>query len=295
MKLKMKEKRNAFLSAAVDVLFWIIGTFLYAFSVQVFVAPNALAAGGVTGIATTVNYLLPAIPTGALIFAINIPLFIVSWIVFGRQFILRTIIATAINSAFVDIIPSFVPAYEGEKLLCALFGGLLCGIGLGLVFRHGATTGGMDIATRLVRLKLPHISTGTMTLMLDFCVILFAGLCYKSVDSILYSVIVVFMSGKALDYVIAGMGHGRMLMIVSDHPKEITADITRETGRGVSLLPVQGGFTGEEKKMLLCVVRAHEVAKIRKIVKRYDEKPFIIITESSEVLGLGFKDLNETL
>lgn len=291
----MNTKKKTVLDTVTDVLFWLAGTFLYALSVQVFVAPNALAAGGVTGIATTINYLFPVLPTGVLIFAINIPLFIISWIVFGRQFIIRTIIATAMNSVFVDVIPQFVPAYEGEKLIAALFGGLLCGIGLGLVFRHGATTGGMDIATRLVRLKLPHISTGTMTLLLDFCVILFAGLCYRSVDSVLYSVIVIFMSGKAMDSVIAGMGHGRMLMIVSDHPQEITADINNETGRGVSLLPVQGGFTGDEKKMLLCVVRAHEVAKVRKIVKRYDEKPFIIITESSEVLGLGFKDHNETL
>lgn len=291
----MNTKKKTVIDTVVDILFWIAGTFLYALSVQVFVAPNALAAGGVTGIATTVNHLFPVIPTGVMIFACNIPLFIISWIVFGKHFILRTIVATALNSVFMDLIPNFIPAYEGEKLICALFGGLLCGIGLGLVFRHGATTGGMDIATRLVRLKLPHISTGTMTLVLDFFVILFAGLCYKSVDSILYSVIVVFMSGKAMDAVIAGMGHGRMLMIVSDHPQEITADIIKETGRGVSLLPVQGGFTGEEKKMLLCVVRAHEVAKIRKIVKRYDEHPFIIITESGEVLGLGFKDLNETL
>lgn len=291
----MNTKKKTVIDTVVDILFWIAGTFLYALSVQVFVAPNALAAGGVTGIATTVNHLFPVIPTGVMIFACNIPLFIISWIVFGKHFILRTIIATALNSVFMDLIPNLIPAYEGEKLICALFGGLLCGIGLGLVFRHGATTGGMDIATRLVRLKLPHISTGTMTLVLDFFVILFAGLCYKSVDSILYSVIVVFMSGKAMDAVIAGMGHGRMLMIVSDHPQEITADIIKETGRGVSLLPVQGGFTGEEKKMLLCVVRAHEVAKIRKIVKRYDEHPFIIITESGEVLGLGFKDLNETL
>ena len=291
----MKIKKKNILDALVDVLFWIAGTFLYAMSVQVFVAPNALAAGGVTGIATTINYLFEAIPSGVLIFAINVPLFIISWLVLGKQFILRTVIATAMSSAFVDIIPKFIPAYEGEKLLCAIFGGLLCGIGLGLVFRHGATTGGMDIAARLVRLKLPHISTGTMTLLLDFCVVLFAGICYRSVDSILYSVIVIFMSGKAMDAVIAGMGHGRMLMIVSDHPQEITADITKETGRGVSLMPVQGGFTGEEKKMLLCVVRAHEVAKVRKIVRRYDEKPFIIITESSEVLGLGFKDHNETL
>lgn len=291
----MNTKKKTILDTLTDVLFWLAGTFLYSLSVQVFVAPNALAAGGVTGIATTVNYLLPVLPTGAMIFALNIPLFIISWIVFGKQFILRTIIATAMNSVFMDVIPQFIPAYEGEKLISALFGGLLCGIGLGLVFRHGATTGGMDIATRLVRLKLPHISTGTMTLLLDFCVILFAGLCYRSVDSVLYSVIVIFMSGKAMDSVIAGMGHGRMLMIVSDHPQEITADINNETGRGVSLLPVQGGFTGDEKKMLLCVVRAHEVAKVRKIVKRYDEKPFIIITESSEVLGLGFKDHNETL
>ncbi len=155
----MNTKKKTVLDTVTDVLFWLAGTFLYALSVQVFVAPNALAAGGVTGIATTVNYLVPALPTGVLIFAINIPLFIVSWIVFGRQFIIRTIIATAMNSVFVDVIPQFIPPYEGEKLIAALFGGLLCGIGLGLVFRHGATTGGMDIATRLVRLKLPHIST----------------------------------------------------------------------------------------------------------------------------------------
>ncbi len=286
---------------ALDYFICALGTLFYAAGVVCFVNPVKFVPGGVTTLAILVNHLIPALPIGAMVFALNVPLFIISWRVFGFGFISKTIFSTGMLSLFIDLLTSLsvrfpVLAYSGdEKLVAALFGGIFMGIGIGVVFLRGATTGGMDIVVRLLKLKFPHISVGKLVLACDFTVVLLAGLLYRSVNSVLYSVIVIFLSSIAVDYVVAGRSHSKMLMILTDKAPEITKEIVSTVDRGVTVLDVEGGYTGAAHKMLLCVVRTHEVAEIRKVVQKYDENPFIIITDSGEVLGEGFKSHKDTL
>ncbi|MDY4254421.1 MAG: YitT family protein [Oscillospiraceae bacterium] len=283
-----------------DFLLWCLGCLLYSTGVVIFTTPMHFVTGGLTGIAVIVHHLVPAVPIGAFVFVANIPLFIISWKVFGYKFIIRTMVATSLLSGFIDLTQFIGEKYDllfngDEKLVAAIFGGVLCGAGLGIVFSSGATTGGIDILARLLRIKLPHISVGKLVLACDFIVVLLNGLVSKSIESVLYSLIIIFISSQAVDYVVSGMSHSKMLLIMTKDPEQVCRDIIKFCGRGVSVIPVRGGYTGQEREMLMCVVRAHEVAAVRKIVARYDDKPFIIITDSSEVLGQGFKSHKDTL
>lgn len=283
-----------------ELLMCVLGAFMYSAAVSLFVTPLKFAAGGVTGLGILINYLVPYISTGMFVFAANVPLFLISWKKFGFRFIARTVFATALVSVFIDLLASLGEKYGWffngeEKLVGAIFGGIIAGAGLGIVFLGGATTGGLDILARLLRLKFPHLSVGRLILICDFVVVLLSGIVYKSIESVLYSIIIVFLSSLAVDYIVAGRSHSKLLFIMTDFYEEVTKDIIALCGRGVSIIPAQGGYTGQNKKLLMCVVRAHEVSRVRKVVAKYDEKPFIIITDSSEVLGQGFKSHNDTL
>lgn len=290
----MSTKKETAKEIFLDILICLAGSFLYAVAVNVFVAPNDISSGGVTGLAILMNYLWK-LPIGASIFVLNVPLFITSFFVLGKRFIIKTLFSTAMTSVFIDLGVYFMPSYSGDKLLSALFGGALMGIGLGIIFTRGSTSGGTDILSRLLRKKYPHMSMGRLMMICDMCVALLAGVVYKNIESILYATIVFLLSSKAIDFVLYGADKGKMMMIITEKSKEIASAITAETPRGVSILPVQGAYTGEEKHMLLTVVRPSEVTKMRKIVKRFDEKPFIIISDASEILGLGFKPTDNDL
>lgn len=287
-------------SSIPELLMCVLGALMYSVAVSLFVTPLKFAAGGVTGLGILVNFLVPYISTGMFVFIANIPLFIISWKKFGFHFIARTVFSTALVSVFIDLLAGLGEKYGwffsgDEKLVGAIFGGIIAGAGLGIVFLGGATTGGLDILARLLRLKFPHLSVGKLILICDFIVVLLSGIVYKSVESILYSIIIIFLSSLAVDYIVAGKSHSKLLFIMTDYHEEVTKDIIALCGRGVSVIPAQGGYTGQDKKLLMCVVRTHEVSRVRKVVAKYDEKPFIIITDSSEVLGQGFKSHNDTL
>ncbi len=278
----------------------IVGSVMYSAAVSLFVTPLKFAAGGVTGLGILVNYLVPFISTGTFVFVANIPLFVLAWRKFGFRFIARTVFATALVSGLIDLFSWCGERYNWffdgeEKLVGAIFGGIIAGAGIGIVFLGGATTGGLDILARLLRLKFPHLSVGRLILICDFVVVVLSGIVYRSVESVLYSIIIVFLSSLAVDYVVAGRSHSKLLFIMTDFYEEVTKDIIAICGRGVSVIPAKGGYTGKDKNMLMCVVRTHEVARVRDVVAKYDEKPFIIIADSSEVLGQGFKAHNDTL
>ena len=299
-KIRSKTNIKRITATVTELLMCIIGSFMYSAAVSLFVTPLKFAAGGVTGLGILVNYLVPFVPTGTFVFVANIPLFIVAWKKFGFRFIARTVFATALVSGFIDLL-SYLGAEHGwffdgeEKLVGAIFGGIIAGAGLGIVFLGGATTGGLDILARLLKLKFPHFSVGRLILICDFVVVLLSGIVYKSVESVLYSIIIVFLSSLAVDSVVAGRSHSKLLFIMTDYYEDVTRDIIAICGRGVSVIPAKGGYTGKDKNMLMCVVRTHEVARVRDVVAKYDEKPFIIIAEASEVLGQGFKSHNDTL
>ncbi|MDR1629639.1 MAG: YitT family protein [Oscillospiraceae bacterium] len=281
-------KKERFKTLFGDALFFTLGSICYAISVNMFVSPNDIAPGGVTGLAVIANHLI-GVPIGITMIVMNIPLFVLAVIFIGKKFLLKTIVATIMTSGFIDLLAPFLPEYSGDRLLASLFGGLLSGLALGLVFIRGATSGGTDILGKLLQKALPHLPMGTLVLILDMAVVLIAGLVYRSIEGMLYSIIVFFISSRVINYLLYGTGNGKMLMVVTKHADEMATAIIAEAHRGVTILPVQGAYSKEEKQMLLCVVRANEVAKVQKIIRRYEENPFIIITEAGEVLGLGFK------
>ena len=285
-------KRAPWVDVLLDIIVCGLGCCSFALSVNAFTAPNKIAPGGFTGIGTLVNYLLN-VPIGAVILALNIPLFIIAWKLLGKKFIIKTIIVTIAFTIIIDLFSTFVPAYEGDKILASLFGGVLEGIGLSLIFTRGTTSGGTDVLAKLIRLKWPHISMGQIILIGDVIVVAASSIVYRSLESALYAIIVIFVSTRVIDFVLYGTGHGKMLLVFTNHAQDISKAITSELHRGVSIVDATGAYTGEDRKMLICAVRSNEVARVTKIVRHFDEQPFILVSEVGEILGEGFK-MDET-
>lgn len=273
-----------------DSLVWLIACLLFSAGLLIFAIPNQITQGGVTGIAIIINFLFNT-PVGLTNFLLNIPLIVIAWIYIGWKFVAKTLWVTVILSVCLDVLTPLLRdyAYTGDKLLAALFCGAITGAGLALVLIRGATTGGTDIVARLFRQKWPHISMGRVILVMDILVVLAAALFYDSVESALYAAIVIFVSTRVIDYILYGTGNGKMLMVVTEFATEISKAVTTQMKRGVTIMPVQGGYTGHHKSMLVIAVRSSEVSKLNKIIRQYDENPFIIISEAGEIIGEGFK------
>ena len=275
-----------------DFIFFTLGAVIYAASVNIFTSPNQIAPGGFTGIAILANYLY-SLPIGAITFVLNIPLFIISYMLFGKNFILKTFVATLYLSFVIDFTTDFFPIYSGDRLLASLFGGVCSGGGIALILYRGATSGGTDLLAKLLRTKWPHVSMGTVILVADIVVVLISGIVYANMESMLYALIVIFVSSRAIDYVLYGRGYGKMLLIFTDNPNDVSQAITSQMGRGVTIFDGTGAYTGNKKYMLVCAVRTNEIAKISKLIKQCDENPFIIVTEAGEIFGEGFKPLQK--
>ena len=292
--MSSKSGKNRIIAVLTDILFFIIGSVVYAAGINIFAVPNQIAESGVTGISIVINH-LTGFPIGAANFLINIPLFVLAWIFISKKFVFRTLLVVAIMSAALDLTAPIMPAYTGDRLLATIFAGVITGVGLAIIMCRGATSGGTDIVGKLLIKRWPGFSLGTGIIAANFITIVIAAIGFKSVESALYALIVIFLNGKVIDYILYGMGNGKMLMIVTDEPKEISSQIFEKLDRGVSVIPAKGGYTGNDKHLLMCVVRAHEVARVRSVVSKYDENPFIIVADSSEVLGQGFKSHKDTL
>ncbi len=272
----------------IDLLFMTAGAVLYAVSVNMFTSPNQFAPGGVTGLAIIIEHLTAA-PVGIMMFILNVPLLIIGFIKLGRYMILRTLAATVLVSVFVDGLKPFLPAYTEDKLLSAIFGGLLAGGGLVLVFLRGATTGGTDILARLLQLKWPYLSFGRLILGVDMLVVILGGLVFRSLDSVLYASILIFVSSKVIDTVLYGTGNGKLMMVITDKGGEIAEAVTKSMERGITVLPGKGGYTGGDKDVLMCAVRRNELYRLRALVRHFDPNAFMMITEVGEILGEGFQ------
>ena len=289
----MADKKQKVLSLLVDNLFWLVGCVSYAAGVTIFAVPNNIAQSGMTGVAIIINYLFDT-PIGITNFALNIPLFILAWIFIGKKFTLKTLWVTTILSLVMDgmttlINRGIIPTYEGDTLLACIFCGALCGFGLSMAFLRDSTTGGTDIIMRLFKLILPHYSMGKLIMIFDAMVVVAAAIVFKSAESALYAAILIFVSSKVVDYVTYGAGNGKMLLVFTDNAHTVTRAITSQMTRGVSIVPVEGGYTGEKKNMLIIVLRSHEVSRVRAIIKKADPHTFTVITEAREIFGEGFK------
>lgn len=280
-------KKEAAKKAAIDFLYFSAGGALYALSVDMFTAPNGILLGGFTGIGTILNYLF-SVPIGTAVFLLNVPLFLTAFHKFGFRFIVKTVLATFLMSLFMDVFALFVPVYTGDKLLSALFGGILGGAGLGLVFLRGATTGGTDILSKLLRLRFPSFSMGRMVLLLDLAVIAVSFFVYKSLENVLYSLVVIYISAQCIDLVLSGFSHDKLLFMITEKGADAVREITSTLDCGVSVLAVRGGYSEHARQMLFCAVRAGDANRVAKAVQELDGNAFIVITEAAEIRGEGF-------
>jgi uncharacterized membrane-anchored protein YitT (DUF2179 family) len=284
-----------------DYILIIIGSIIAACAINVFLVPHRLAPGGISGIATVVYYLAgKSLPVGAIMLILNIPLFIFGFKFIGRKFIARTIFSTILLSVIIDFLKPYTemfarqlelenPSGRADYLLYAIFGGFFMGIGLGFVFKSGATTGGTDLAARIVHHFNPGLSIGKTLLAIDTAVILLAAVVFKSFLLALYSVLSLYISSKIIDIMLEGINFAKAVYIISDHADDIAEDIMKELDRGVTALKGTGMYTGTEKKVLFCVLHRGQLTPLKSIVKKIDPSAFIILGEVTEVLGEGFK------
>lgn len=276
-----------------DAVLVVFGSSLYALTYYYFITPAQVAPGGVSGIAILVNYLCGA-PIGLVSAIINLPLLIIGWKRLGKEFLLKTLIAVGSFTVFHDyvFVPSGLPVYEGERLMACIFGGAILGVGLGIVFSCSGSTGGTDIISKLVQQKLPHLQMGRLLMMVDFVVIIVSVFVFGSIESALYAIIVIFVSSLMIDTVVYGGDKGKLIYVFSSHYREISDEIIKGLDRGVTLLKAEGGFTGKDREVVLCALRANEYHRAKKIIRRIDPEAFIIVSDSSEVMGEGFKSVD---
>lgn len=272
-----------------------IGCAFMAFSLNFFLGPHTIAPGGVTGLAIVIQQTI-GIPIDVTNLVINIPLFILGLMVLGKAFGAKTAYATLIISGFIRLLLIL----HGENvmliadlLLASIYGGVIMGIGLGIVFRSGGTTGGTDLAGAILNNYFPNISTAKLMMFLDLMVVAAAGIVKKDLETSLYSVIALYITVKLVDFIVEGLNYSKAIYVISNNSEEIGQRIMDEVGRGVTALKARGFYTGDDKDVLMCVVNRSQVAKLKKIAHEIDERAFIMITTIHEVLGEGFKEINK--
>ena len=278
---------RAFFRIARSYVLISLGSLVAAAAYNLFLVPNKIAPGGVGGIGT-VLYHLYAVPVGVSMLIMNIPLFLLSIRTLGGRFGIKTLYATIALSVAIDL-TTFLPVVTDDLLLASLFGGLILGFGLGIVFMQGATTGGTDIAAKLVHRWLPHISIGTLLLFIDMAVVLLAAVVFRNYQIALYAIITLFVIAKVLDAVLEGVDFAKAVYVISEKNNEIAWEIMDELARGVTGFRIIGKWTNREREMLLCVVRRREVHVLKGIVADIDPQAFVFLADVREVLGEGFK------
>ncbi|MCI9508468.1 MAG: YitT family protein [Angelakisella sp.] len=285
----MKEKAKEFV---LDLLYTVAGAAILAVGVSCFVGPAQIAPGGVSGLSILVNFLTD-LPVGAVNLAFNIPLILLAWKFLGRRFTLRTLVTVLIQSVLMDVITLWIPVYTGERIMAALFGGVASGVGLALVFMRGSTTGGTDIVSRLLQLRYRHLSIGRLLFSVDVVVLLLSVAVFRNIEAGLYGMIAIFASGKVLDNILYGLDTGKVLLVVSGKNQEIAARIMETLKRGVTFLHGSGAWSGAERQVLLCAVRAQQCYRVEEIVRGVDKEAFVIVLEATEIAGEGFRPITE--
>lgn len=272
-----------------DIVLISAGAFIYAFGVNYFFVANKLADGGIAGISVILHYLFNFnISTTYLV--LNVPLVIMGYKLIGGKFIIKTFYGTAMTSLAFRVFQNYLGPMD-DKLIASIFGGLIIGIGLGTIFVGGGSSGGADILVKILN-KYFDIPVGKAFLALDSFVLSALGILFGR-DIFMYTLVGLFISTKAIDFIQDGVDKAKALMIISDKSEEIKNEIMKQTGRGVTIINARGGYTNDNKEVLYCILGRYEVTTVKRIVKNIDRKAFMSISEVSEVLGEGFKDLGK--
>ena len=264
-----------------------LGCAIFALGFDLFLEPNGLTAGGISGIALIVIHLAPITTVGIATALMNFPLFFFGGKKIGMRFFIGSIIGTVFFSLFIDLFAG-LPAPETEPLLAALYGGVICGAGLGIVFINQASTGGSDIVIRLLKLKYRNAPIGTISLAFDFIVCAATGVVFGDISNMLYSLITVYATSQLIDAMVYKFDFSRVAYIISKEHKRIADSINYDLRRGVTYLYAQGYYSGDDTKVILCAVKQGQLADLKDLVVRIDPNAFIIVQDAHQVLGDGF-------
>ncbi len=284
----MKERFRS--SVIVDYLLITLGTMIMAFALVFFLEPNTIAPGGVTGLAIVIQR-VSGIPIDVTNLAINIPLFMLGLVTLGKYFGLKTAYGTVVLSVFIRVFMNILGTdfiMVNDLLLASLYGGVLVGIGMGLVFKTGGTTGGTDLAGAILHKYIPSISIPKLMMGFDLVIVAAAGIVNRKIETSLYSIIALYISVKIADFIVEDLNYAKAFYIISNRSQEIGNEILKDLNRGVTVLKAQGMYTGSDKEVLLCVVDRNQMTKLKKIVHGIDENAFVMVTTVHEVLGEGF-------
>lgn len=271
-----------------------LGSATFALGFDLFLEPNAVNVGGMTGLAMVIRKVIGMGSVGLISALLNVPLFLLGYRYLGRKFFIGSLLGTLFSALFLELF-TLLPVPETEPLLGALYGGLFSGVGLGLVFLAGASTGGTDIIVRFLKRKFPDLRLGKLMLALDVAIALLTGFVFHDINKTLYSIITLYVCSVSLDGVLYGLDYSTVAMIISDHFEQIAQSIDRQLDRGVTYLDGKGFYSQQDKTVLLCAVRKRQVGQLKELVSTIDPNAFMILQEAHQVLGEGFKGYSDNL
>lgn len=266
---------------------------LYAVGIALFLNPNNLAPGGISGIAIILKKMFPGLPgVGMLILLINIPILAVGIKKFGIKFILSTMYSLIVSSVLIDILPIVfnVNGVTDNKMLASVIGGATFGLGMGLMFRLDTTTGGLDIIVKIIKQKKPHLKTGQIYFLLDVVILAASAMAFKDVEVALYAAIAIYVSTVVMDRAIYGGDEATLVYIISEKRELIARHMMKEVNVGATMIQAKGAYSNETTEVIMCVMKKQTLVKVRNILKQTDSGAFMIVSSANEVFGQGFKD-----
>ena len=272
----------------IDLLFTVIGSALVGSALAVFTIPNDIAPGGVSGLSTALAHISPV--RGSIWnIVLNVPLLLFAWKALGTRSLVFTILSTVLLSVFIELSGVFLPAYTGDFVMAAVFGGAICGLGIGLLFMRGISTGGTDLLTLIIKKALPNIPNGTMLMAIDAAVVVFAVCVFRDMDVALYSTVTIFACSKVIDALAQGVDYAKVVYAITFDGQKVSKMVVDLTDRGTTIIPATGGYTGEGREIVVIVTRRRLLAQTLRAVKLADPKAFTFVMNTTEVHGEGFK------
>ena len=265
----------------------IAGCLLFALGFDMFLEPNGLNAGGISGLAMILVHVLGFGSVGVVTALMNLPLFLAGGLKIGKKFFVGSLVGMATSSLALDLF-SKLPVLETEPLLASLYGGVLCGIGLGMVFATGASTGGSDIVVRLLKLRWEHVPIGTINIVFDLVVAVLTGIAFMDMSRALYSGVAIFVTGQVIDAVVYRFDYSKVALIISPEYEKIAQVIAAELDRGATFLHAEGSFSRKDTKVVLTAVKKQQISELKRLVVEIDPNAFIVVQEAHQVLGEGF-------
>ncbi len=263
------------------------GCALFALGFNLFLMPNALNAGGLTGLAMVLTHLLKWGSVGTFTAIMNLPLFALAGLKIGRKFFFGSLAGMILMSVFIDLF-ALIPVPETEPLIGALYGGAIGGIGLGIVFASGVSTGGSDIIVRLLKMRCQHMPIGSISIILDLCIAVLSGIVFRDITVTLYSGVAIFLTGSVIDAVVYRFDYSKVALIITKQYDQVAKVISDELDRGATFLHGEGTYSGAPTKVVLTAVKKQQLAELKRLVVECDPDAFIIVQEAHQVLGDGF-------